>query len=223
MVVGNLIIYAYPKMVAKVAVNEREAQGSLWQYTVIFHRVVCLILVGFICVGREFIGLLFEHGEFSAQAATTVFYCMCIYMVDQQNNIIRDLVYRFFFAHGDTKLTVQNGILTSVVNIVCSIILVRFIGIFGIIVGTLIAGSVSLVSIYIRFKKRYGFATNIKTVLLEYIKTIIISIVAICTTLGMKAVMPKFHYLIAFVVYGVVCIVIYAVEVVVIQKGKLKI
>lgn len=218
MVVGNLIIYAYPKIVKKVTVSESEAQAGLGKYIVNFHRVVCLILVGFVCVGREFIGLLFEHGEFSAMAATTVYYCMCIYMVDQQNNIVRDLIYRFFFAHGDTKITVKNGMLTSAVNIITSIILVRIIGVFGIIVGTLIAGTVSLISIVMRFKKKYDFLFNIRSVLKEYLETIIISMITIVTVLLMKTILPTFHYIIAFLLYGLLCVVVYAIGLVLLKK-----
>ena len=87
LIIGNLITYVYPKIVESITQTKIESQKTLWRYAVTFHIAVCLIVVGFVCVGREFIGLLYEHGEFTASAATAVYLCMSIYMFAQQNNI----------------------------------------------------------------------------------------------------------------------------------------
>ena len=74
LIIGNLITYVYPKIVESITQTKIESQKTLWRYAVTFHIAVCLIVVGFVCVGREFIGLLYEHGEFTASAATAVYY-----------------------------------------------------------------------------------------------------------------------------------------------------
>ena len=218
LIIGNLVIYAYPKIVQIVAKNETVAQNALWKYSIAFHKVVCLILVGFFCAGREFVGLLFEHGEFSHSAATIVFYCMCIYMIDQQFNIIRDLIYRYFFAHGDTKYTMKNGVFSSIVNIFLSIILVQYIGLFGIVIGTSVAGLASLISILIKFRRKYGFLAPYKPYLIEFLKNLLMATATICIIFIIKQSMPPLNYLLTFVLYGILCCIIYAIGMLIIKK-----
>ena len=175
----------------------------------IFHALVCLIVIGFISVGREFIGLLYEHGEFSSQAATSVYICMSIYVFDQQNNIVRDLVYRYFFAFGETKITVKNGVITSTVNIIFSLILSQFLGVYGIILGTYVAGLVSLCCIILRLKKTYGFQVKMRDTLKEFLKTELAVFLTIISVIILKNSMPTYPYIISFLIYGAISVIIY--------------
>lgn len=221
LIIGNLITYVYPKIVESITQTKIESQKTLWRYAVTFHIAVCLIVVGFVCVGREFIGLLYEHGEFTASAATAVYLCMSIYMFAQQNNIVRDLVYRCFFANGDTKITVKNGIITSTVNIIMSIILVRFLGVYGIIFGTLIAGSVSLFCIVLKFKKTYGFAISMRPIVMEFIKTEIAVLASITIVISVKNIMPKLGYLPSFIIYGCFSVAVYTILLLALYRRKI--
>lgn len=220
LIIGNLITYVYPKIVEAISQTKKDSQTTLWKYAVTFHIAVCLIVVGFVSVGREFIGLLYEHGEFTASAANAVYLCMSIYMFAQQNNIVRDLIYRYFFAHGATRITVKNGVLTSIVNIVMSIILARFIGVYGIIIGTFIAGAVSLFSIILKLKKAYGFAVNMKRIARKFIKTELAVVVTISVVMAVKSVMPELSYLPSFIVYGCLSVAVYGGLIYVFFRGK---
>ena len=40
-------------------------------------------------------------------------------------------MYRYFYSYGNTKSTTVNSVLATIINIVFSIILVRFIGLYG--------------------------------------------------------------------------------------------
>lgn|GEM_PF-1305413 len=221
LIIGNLITYVYPKIVEAITQTKKESQKTLWKYAITFHIAVCLIVVGFVSVGREFIGLLYEHGEFTASAATAVYLCMSIYMFAQQNNIVRDLVYRYFFAYGDTKITVQNGMLTSTVNIMMSIILVRFLGVYGIVLGTFIAGLVSLLCIVLRLKKSYGFAISMRPIVREFIKTEIAVLASITVVFGVKNVMPELAYLPSFILYGCLSVIVYSALILALYRSKI--
>lgn len=209
LIIGNLIIYVYPKIVGTIAQGKERGQCTMWQYAVTFHAAVCLIVVGFVSAGREFIGLLYEHGEFTSSAATSVYLCMCIYMFAQQNNIVRDLIYRYFFAYGDTKTTVKNGVLTSMVNIIMSVILVRFLGVYGIILGTFIAGAVSLISIIIRYKRKFSFVIEMKPVFKKIIKNEVAVIGTILCVIAIKEVAFPLSYFMGFILYGGMSVLIY--------------
>lgn len=209
LIIGNLITYVYPKIVEAVSIEKNKSQRILWDYAIIFHAVVCLIVIGFISVGREFIGLLYEHGEFSSQAATSVYICMSIYVFDQQNNIVRDLVYRYFFAFGETKITVKNGVITSTVNMIFSLILSQFLGVYGIILGTYVAGLVSLCCIILRLKKTYGFQVKMRDTLKEFLKTELAVFLTIISVIILKNSMPTYPYIISFLIYGAISVIIY--------------
>lgn len=221
LIIGNLITYVYPKIVEAVSNKKEKGQRTLWNYTIVFHIVVCLVLVGFISVGREFIGLLYEHGEFSASAATAVYLCMSIYMFDQQNNIVRDLIYRYFFAYGDTKITVKNGIVTSVTNIIFSFILSYFWGVYGIILGTYVAGVISLISIIFRMKKRYGFEVDMRTVLMKFGKTECVVILTIIIVISVKHITPDFSYIVSFLLYGIMSVLVYSGGILIFHKKEI--
>ncbi len=211
LVIGNLTAYIYPKIVEKVSVGNKEGQKSLWSYSVAFHTVVCLIITGFISVGREFIGILYEHGQFSSEAADMMYLCMCIYIFGQQNNVIRDLIYRYFFAHGNTKTTVKNGCITSSINIVCSLVLSRRMGLYGIVFGSFIAGTYSLLGIIWRMKKKYGFTISIKPYIYEIMKTEVAMISTIIIIIIMKNFIVNLSIYTAFLLFGTLVVVIYCV------------
>lgn len=206
MLINNLCIYAYPKI---VKAPEEKEQDVLWKYIVYFHGVICLLIVGFFAAGREFIGLLYEHGKFTPQAADSVFICMCIYIFGQQNNIIRDLLYRFFYGHGNTKSTFKNSFMASIINIAVSIILVIPFGVFGIVLGTVIAGIYSLISILIKFRKNYKFKFNKAFVISELFKNEIALILAIMAIFAIKEMFNIKSYVISLLLYGAISVVVF--------------
>ncbi|MBE5919040.1 MAG: polysaccharide biosynthesis protein [Pseudobutyrivibrio ruminis] len=209
LIIGNLTIYVYPKIVEKVRISQEECQRSLWRYSIAFHAVVCLIVVGFVGCGREFIGILYEHGRFTAKAADSVYLCMCIYVFGQQTNIIRDLIYRYFYTNKNTKSTVANGLITSITNIVVSIILVKPLGVYGIILGTVIAGVVSLVMITLRMRSFFGFLIPMRKIIMEFFKTEICTIVGILIVLLAKVLIPNINIFVSFFLFGMISCIVY--------------
>lgn len=209
LVIGNLTIYVYPKIVEKIKISHEECQKSLWKYSVAFHAIVCLIIVGFVASGREFIGILYEHGKFTASAADSVYLCMCLYVFGQQTNIVRDLIYRYFYTNKNTKSTFKNGLITSITNITVSLILVKPLGVYGIILGTVIAGVVSLVMITFRMKSNYGFLLPMKPIITEFCKTEVCTIIGIVMILVIKHFIPHLNVIVAFFFFGIISVVIF--------------
>ena len=71
---------------------------TTWNYALIFHSIICLLIAGFFSVGKQAIALLFQHGKFDEAATELTFICALIYILGQQTNIIRDLIYRLFYS-----------------------------------------------------------------------------------------------------------------------------
>ena len=209
LIIGNLVIYVYPKIVAKMSISLKECQKELYNYIMAFHVVVSLLIVGFITVGREFIGILYERGQFTAEAADAVYFCMCIYIFGQQANVIRDLLYRYFMADGDTQTTTKNGLMTSCINIICSFLMIRFLGVYGIAVGTVIAGMISLCGIALRMKNKYGFTSGVGNCIKEILKTECALICSIIIVLLIKSLLLLSNDVLIFLIFGVLSVIVF--------------
>lgn len=208
MFIGNLSTYAYPKIVKALKEDSKKGQEELWKYATAFHGIMCLMIAGFITVGREFIALLYEHGKFTPESTKVVYLCMCIYIFGQQNNVVRDLIYRYFYSQGNTKVTTVNSFTTSIVNIVLSVILSRFIGIYGLVLGTMLCGLYSLCSITIRMKRCYGFLIPMQTAVKEIIKDEMALIISAIIVLGSKK-FYSFNYFADLIIFGCMTVVVF--------------
>lgn len=209
-VIGNLTVYAFPKIVAKMEGQEEcDGQKVLWDYSILFQLVVAALIAGFFAVGQEGIDLLFLHGKFDASASRMVYIGSCIYLLGQENNIIRDLVYRYFFGKGNTKATFRNSVVVSLANLVLSLVLVQFLGIYGIILGTILAGALSLCMILLKMKKSYGLYPEFRGFLLEYLRNNCIMVLTILAVLGIKALLPVLPNLAAIVLYGILSVAVF--------------
>ncbi|MCR4902559.1 MAG: polysaccharide biosynthesis C-terminal domain-containing protein [Butyrivibrio sp.] len=209
LIIGNLLIYCYPKIVKNI--NENRNQSTFWNQTVFFHAVLCLIILGFAAVGQEGISLLFEHGKFKHDATMTVYYCCLIYIFGQQSNVIRDLVYRYFYALGDTITAAKNSVLIGIINIVISILLSMWIGLYGIVLGTIIASAVSLIAILIKFKRIIGFEIVFLKVIKTYVSSELIMIASMFIVFITKKYVSIQSNIISILIFGIESIVLFIV------------
>lgn len=92
---------------------------------------------------------------------------------------MRDLIYRYFYVKGDTLTPFKNSITVSLLNIIMSLILSNFFGVYGIVLGTMITSYISLLMIIIKFIKKYGFKYNKRSFFAENSKVLIITMVSI--------------------------------------------
>lgn len=155
---GNILTYIYPKIAADV--NNEKGKRKLAEYMLLFATVMSFVVVLFIAAGHDAVRILFQRGKFTADATTGVFLCVTIYLVGAPINVMRDLVYRYFYSKGNTKSTFYNGLFASILNMVISIILAQFMGLYGIVLGTTITAVFSFVSILLRMRKQYTFGGN---------------------------------------------------------------
>lgn len=220
LLIGNLLIYCYPKIVKRI--NDANSKTIFWEQASFFHLVVCLVVAGFATVGYDGIALLFEHGKFDSMATRGVFVGTLIYLCGQQTNIVRDLIYRYFYASGDTKTAASNSILVSIVNIISSIIFVQFLGVYGIILGTVFASFVSLFRILYQFGRKLGFGVKIKSIVLPLVVNIMIA----CATIAIVMITQRLIVVDLIVeriaLYGIETVIVFAFFTLVSQKRRIK-
>lgn len=209
LLVNNLLVYFYPKLVKEI--EDGKEQFYFWDKTYFFHSIMCLVVAGYLTIGQKVISLLFEHGEFSAQATNKVFYLSAIYISAQQFNVIRDLIYRFFYSHGNTKATTINSIFATFINVISSLLLINIIGIYGIVIGTALSSIISLITIMIKFKQEYGYGVPIVHIFTQYSKTITITFLTIMLVNILQRLLSIEQSLLYVVVYGITVVFIYVV------------
>ena len=223
-IIGNLTVYAFPKIVAHMeGKDERASQKALWDYSTLFQLAVCLLIAGFFTVGQEGINLLFLHGKFGADAARTVYLGSCVYLLGQENNIIRDLIYRYFFGKGNTKATFRNSVVVSCANLALSLVLVQFLGLYGIILGTILAGALSLAMILVKMKKHYGLFSEFRSFLLEYGRNNIVMVLTIGLVFLLKGLLPALPGILSIALYGLLTVALFALLAVLLRAKALKV
>ncbi|MBR2924118.1 MAG: polysaccharide biosynthesis protein [Clostridia bacterium] len=219
-VIGNLLVYSYPKIVAKAETPEK--RKYLFGSIAFFHMIVCLIICGFSVIGKEGVSLIFEHGKFDATASQSVYMCALLYIIGQQTNIVRDLMYRFFYAKGNTRVPAINGMIVSIVNIVISMLMVQFIGIYGIVVGTILASSVSLIVILYKFKVEYDPEISYFKELFSLLKNIIVTVITIGVVLFSKILLRIDNDLISILIFGIEAVIVFLSLMYMFSKDTLK-
>lgn len=203
----NLITYIYPKIAEKI--KREDGQKKLFEYLGFFNAIMCIMTIGFISVGKEAIVILYEGGKFTPSITSVVYLCTSIYTLGLPINVMREIIYRYFYANGDTKITFINSVIASIFNIIVSIVLSNFIGIYGIILGTVLTSVFSLTSILIRFKKIYSFNFYKKFVVIENIKVFLAAIIALMITLFTKTILPIKSTIISLLIYGIMVSISY--------------
>lgn len=203
LIIGNMSNFFYPRIIADIEnAGRREAQNRMWKYSIVLQTAVCAIIVLFIAGGRELIALLLQHGEFTEEASSEVFSCMALYLFSQQFNITRDLIYRFFYACDDTVTTMRNGIVVSGLNIVLSIVFafVLGIGVYGIVLGTVLSGMYSLAGIVFQLKKKETLSDLFPVALRSSIKLCAGVIIACLGVFMLREFAPIANSVVRFVI-----------------------
>ena len=206
--IANLTIYFYPRIIR--CISDTDGQAYFWKLTGLLHLLTCLLICGFFTVGNEGIAFIFEHGSFDSQTSYLVFLGSCIYMVGQQTNIIRELIYRYFYANGNTKSPGENSVIVSVLNIIISITLVKFIGFYGIIIGTVCASLISLIGIMIRFHHFYSFYEPVEKIIIMFFRNIVTAGLSVLCVIFLKRHLFFSSHLVTIVFYGIVTVIIFA-------------
>jgi murein biosynthesis integral membrane protein MurJ len=206
-VAGNIMIYIYPKIAAEV--NQENSKKKLLQYMVLFAALICAVVVLFVAAGFDAVQILFERGEFQSDATKGVFLCVLIYLLGAPINVMRDLVYRYFYSKGNTKGTFYNGLTASLLNIIASIILARFMGLYGIVLGTTVTAVFSFATILLRMKQQYGFGGHFPFFVTELFKLIAPTAGAVLGCLAIKALLLAWPSLAVSALAAAVSILLY--------------
>ncbi len=207
LIIANILTFIYPKLIKKLSAGKE--QPYFWKQTVAFHAVIWLLFVGIIAVGREGIALLFQRGLFDSEATKQVYFGVVLYASGLQFNVIRDMLYRYFYCLGNTKIPAQNSIIVSVSNVVFSVLLAQFMGFYGIILGTVLSTVISLSTILIRFHKHEKLDKCFGITCFRFFKNMAAGILTIAVVLLTKYFLPIDNNIVAILIFGMESVLIY--------------
>lgn len=143
---------------------------------------LCLILIPTTLVilfqNKNIVEFVYGRGSFSNEAVILTSIALQGYSIRYLFAGIRDIIIQALYAYKEVKKPMLNAFISSIVNIVISIIFVKKMGILAIALGTSISAIVGMILNIISFKKvnkeyKYG---KIKTLISKSIIPIILSI-----------------------------------------------
>lgn len=219
--ISNLMVYFYPKIARSI--NDEDSQDKLFELMILLSSIIFLVVAGFFIVGRDGIVILYERGKFTSTITKMVYYGTLLYMIGIPINTMRDLVYRYFYAKGDTITPFKNSLIISILNILISIILSKFMGIYGIILGTVLTSYLSFSMILFRFNKKFTIKYSKKILCMEIFKIILTTIIVIFLLKIIMNILPEFSSLLNVILYGVITVIIYFVILILLKSKILKI
>jgi len=132
--------------------------------------------VGFIVLRLPIVQLIFERGMFDRTASEMTALGLQYFTIGLVGFLLRDVLSRAFYALKDTKTAMVNGSIAIGLNIVLSLILVRFMGLGGLALGTSISGIAGSILLMLSLYKKIG-DYGLKNIALTTLKVIIVSLV----------------------------------------------
>jgi putative peptidoglycan lipid II flippase len=112
--------------------------------------------VGFIVLRLPIVQLVFERGMFDRAASEMTAVALQYFTIGLIGFLLRDVLSRAFYALKDTRTAMINGSIAIGLNIILSIILVRFMGLGGLALGTSISGIVGSILLMNSLYKKIG-------------------------------------------------------------------
>ena len=205
----NLITFIYPKISKDIENGNND--NKVFEFFPLFTFVMVLIVVGLITIGEEGISLLYERGAFNRDFTSVIYICTIIYSISLPINMVRELVYRSLYAHGDTKLTFYNSVSASIINFVLSILFSFFIGIYGIILGTVITSIFSLSRIIYKFCKKYKIKNIEPFIFIDIMKILVTAVLTVIIIFLIQNIIIINNSILFILFYGILTVCIYLV------------
>jgi putative peptidoglycan lipid II flippase len=131
--------------------------------------------IGFMTLRLPIVKLLFERGMFDSTASEMTAIALFYYTIGLIGFLLRDVLSRALYAIKDTKTAMINGSIAVGLNIVFSLLFVRYLGLGGLALGTSISGIVSSILLMISLRKKIG-DYGLRNVTEVFIKTLIASL-----------------------------------------------
>ncbi|PYG87173.1 putative peptidoglycan lipid II flippase [Ruminiclostridium sufflavum DSM 19573] len=140
----SLSTVLYPALTENASRNDYDNfSKNLMQNLVLLVVVLVPISIVTYIYSNDIISIVYSRGKFDKVAVHLTSTALSYYSISFVFIAIREVINRGFYAIGDTKTPMKNGVISVGLNIIFSIILTRYMGIGGIALGSSIAAALS--------------------------------------------------------------------------------
>ena len=146
-VIGVAIGTALLPMLSKaVAAGQGAEAARLYRQSLSYSLMATLpAAVALVVAAPLLVTSLFQHGAFTADDAAIAARVLQAYACGLPAYIMAKTYQGIFFAHQDTKTPVKISMIITAINIILSLILIRYIGVVGIAASTAFVGWVQVI------------------------------------------------------------------------------
>lgn len=219
-IVGNIITFLFPKIVKDIEINE--SKENILKYITIINSILFLVVIGFFAVGKDLLKILYYRGNFTSLAIEVVYTCTLIYVIATPISASRNIIYKYFYANNDTYTPFTNSLFISLLNIIISVILSKFIGLYGVVLGTTISSIVSFITISIKLKKKFGVKVNTFNFFIKNSSVLVASIMTLIIVKYLQSIVLINNILINIFITSIGTVVIYIVILNILKNKILK-
>jgi putative peptidoglycan lipid II flippase len=157
--VAGITIPIFPLLSEQVAARRPDRVNATLAFAL---RLIAFVIVpasvGLIVLRVPIVALLFQNGgKFTADDTARTAWALLMYSIGLYSYAGRDTLTRVFYAYHDTRTPVTISVIAVGINIVCSYVLMQFIGVGGLALGTTIALTVNYVVLGELMRRRLGF------------------------------------------------------------------
>jgi putative peptidoglycan lipid II flippase len=165
---------AFPTFSAQYAAGELDLLRrtvSQTLRTVIFLSVPAAAML--FVLDRATIGILFEHGEFTARSTELVAFALQFYLLGLVAHSALEIIVRAFYAVQNTMTPVTVGVAAMLANIGLSLLLVRPLSFGGLALANSLATLVETLALLWLFDRRLPEGLHRRTLVPALVKTLI--------------------------------------------------
>ncbi|MFJ7680011.1 murein biosynthesis integral membrane protein MurJ [Peribacillus sp. NPDC097198] len=174
--VMSIITVMYPSISKLAAQNDLERLKKTVSNVISSINILVIpITIGTLALSKPIVLFLFGRGAFDAAAVSMTSDALFFYSIGMLGFGLREVLSRVFYAFQDTRIPMNNAIFATVINILLSVLLSKYLGIGGLALATSIAGILSSILLFIKLKSRIG-SFGIKNIFITFLKISLSSI-----------------------------------------------
>ncbi|MBQ7037268.1 MAG: murein biosynthesis integral membrane protein MurJ [Clostridia bacterium] len=203
----------YPRLTAFAATGDMDAYKETLRGIL---KTVIILLVpvtfGFLAVRTQMLELITKWGKVTSGEVESAAGLLAMYSIGILGLGLKEILDRAFYAVKETKLPAINGFIIMAINVSLSLVLIRFMGAYGLPLAYSVASLVGTVVLLFCLKKKIGsfgegiLTTFIKSVIAAVIMFILVTLIngALSASLSGDALSLRIVRLIVPCISGVI-------------------
>lgn len=154
LLISGISTVIYPEFAKHAAAGDKKLLARTLNYSLNLYLIIVVpIIFGGAYLSKDIIRLVFKRGVFDEESVIITAPLFACYLVCLLFTAVRTASSRYFYAQGDSFTPMKNSVIGIIINIILNIVLVRYLGTFGLALATTISMGIISFLILIDAKK----------------------------------------------------------------------